>query len=195
MAPESSQVGRSAGAMLRDYRQSHGLSVDELAAQLKVPARKLHALEGDRLDELGGPTFARALAQSACRVMRCDPKPVLAAMPAPDGRGLDGVGGSLNTPFREHTMRDDHGLPAWLPRWVAVAAGVLVVAALASYLVPASWFATDSAPSVPSAAPALGPVDAPASEPAASVPSPVVPFGPASTPQVPATMPPPSRQP
>ncbi|MFM8769686.1 MAG: helix-turn-helix domain-containing protein [Rubrivivax sp.] len=57
------------------------MHIGVLAATLKVPVRKLELLEGNRFDELPGSTFVRALSLSVCRVLKCDPAPVLAALP------------------------------------------------------------------------------------------------------------------
>ena len=54
----------SAGDMLREAREAHGLHIEVVAAALKVPAQKLQALEDDDIDSLPDPAFARALAAS-----------------------------------------------------------------------------------------------------------------------------------
>ncbi|HYE38489.1 MAG TPA: helix-turn-helix transcriptional regulator, partial [Ramlibacter sp.] len=53
--------GVTAGALLRDAREAAGLHVATLAANLKVPVRKLEALEEDRYDLLPDAVFVRAL--------------------------------------------------------------------------------------------------------------------------------------
>ena len=68
---------------------------------LKVPLRRLEALESGRHEELQGPTFERALAQAACRVLKIDPRPVLALLPQHEGNTLERVSEGINTPFRE----------------------------------------------------------------------------------------------
>ncbi len=72
---------RSAGALLRAAREATGLHIAALAVSLKVPVRKIEALEADRWDELTDPVFVRALASSACRSLRADPAPILALLP------------------------------------------------------------------------------------------------------------------
>ena len=44
---------------------------------LKVPVRKLEALEDDRYDLLPDACSSRALASSVCRTLKIDPQPVL----------------------------------------------------------------------------------------------------------------------
>lgn len=71
----------SAGVLIRQARELAGLHIGALAVSLKVPVKKLEALEGDRIDELPDLVFARALAATVCRILKVDPAPVLAALP------------------------------------------------------------------------------------------------------------------
>lgn len=71
----------TAGAMLRQAREASGLHIAALAVSLKVPVKKLEALEADRLDAMHDAVFVRALAASVCRTLHIDPLPVLAKLP------------------------------------------------------------------------------------------------------------------
>lgn len=77
-----SEDAATAGALLRAARERRNMTLAALAAAIKVSPRKLDALERDAFDELPDMTFARALAQSVCRQLRIDAKPVLALLPA-----------------------------------------------------------------------------------------------------------------
>ena len=124
-------TGLSAGEQLRTAREATGLHIVALAAALKVPVRKLEALEANRWEELTDATFVRALAGSVARHLKMDPAPVLQALPAgkavpievPDNLGTASDGGQ------------SFGLTEGIPKivWVVLA---LLVAALALYLVP-----------------------------------------------------------
>jgi cytoskeleton protein RodZ len=158
----------SAGAMLRAARQAQGLHVAALAASIKVPQRKLEALEGDRLDELPDVTFARALAKTVCRALKIDPQPVLALMPGLGDQGLEKVHQGLNTTFRDRPARampTDFGVlkrPAvWVPLLIVLAAGFVV-------LMPQQWIVQTrpSAESAPSSASAPADVATATSAPA-----------------------------
>jgi len=59
----------TAGQMMRAARERRGMHIAVLAAAIKVPQRKLEALEADRYEELPDITFARALAQAVCRAL------------------------------------------------------------------------------------------------------------------------------
>lgn len=72
----------SAGAMIRGYREKSGVHIAALAVALKIPVRKLEALEADQWGQLSDLTFVRALAASVCRHLKADPVPVLALLPA-----------------------------------------------------------------------------------------------------------------
>lgn len=146
----------SAGALLRAAREKQGLHIAALAASIKVAPRKLEALEGDRWDELSGATFTRALAQSVCRALRIDAAPVLALLPQAQLAELDHVTGRLNTPFRERASRDEGAVAAIAQRSLIWAGGLLLVAAVATYLVPSAWFRFEREPEPASAVPAAG---------------------------------------
>ncbi|MBA4252897.1 MAG: hypothetical protein C0441_02955, partial [Comamonadaceae bacterium] len=88
---------------LRQARERTGLRVEALAATLKVPVRQLEALEAGRYDELPDPTFARALASSVCRVLKTDPGPILASLPALARVRLGEPENALHTPLPSAT--------------------------------------------------------------------------------------------
>lgn len=73
--------GTTPGQMIRQAREAMGLHIVALAAALKVPVRKLEALEANRWEELTDTTFTRALASSVARHLKIDPVPVLAGLP------------------------------------------------------------------------------------------------------------------
>ena len=134
----------TAGSLIRDARQAQGIDLASLAAMLKIPLRRLEALEADQHDELQGPTFERALAQAACRVLKVDPKPVLALLPQHARNTLEGVTEGINAPFR-----DGQGggieLPA-IVRPVGIIVIVLILAAIALFVVPDGWLARVTRP-------------------------------------------------
>ena len=71
----------TAGQLLREAREGVGLHLESLAVALKVPVKKLEALETGRHDLLLDMVFVRALACSVCRILKTDPAPVLALLP------------------------------------------------------------------------------------------------------------------
>ncbi len=140
-------IGRTVatpGRLLREARERAGLHVGVLASTLKVSPRKLDALEGDRYDELPDATFARALALSVCRALRCDPAPVLEAFAAADlpSDPLRGAGRGLNAPIRRGagavTLRG-HSRSAPRARWWVAIVVVIALAGLALAWWSPSW--------------------------------------------------------
>ncbi len=124
--------GKTAGALIREARETQGVHIAVLAAAIKVSPRKLDALEGDRYGELPDATFTRALAQTVCRALKLDPQPVLALLPSAATAGLDAVSEGLNTPFKERAGMGE--LSALLPRAPLVWAGLALLAAAALLL-------------------------------------------------------------
>ncbi len=167
--------GASAGALLRAAREKQGLHIAALAASIKVAPRKLDALENDRWHELPDATFTRALAQTVCRTLKIDARPVLELLPPPERSTLEPSHASLDAPF--HRRAGGGGFAAAAIKPLIVAAALLMLAAVAVYLWPllrpAQAPATAAVVSTPvPAEPATAPVAAvlPAA-PAASVPA------------------------
>lgn len=126
----------SAGSLLRKAREAQGLHLAALATMLKIPPKKLEALEADRYEELQGVTFTRALAQSACRVLKMDPAPVLARLPRAEPGSLGPAGRGLNEPFRERALRRDPLELLRAGKGVLALVAVLLMAAAALWLAP-----------------------------------------------------------
>lgn len=104
---EGDSTHKTAGDMLREAREAHGLHIEMVAAALKVPPQKLMALEANDIDSLPDAVFARALASSVCRVLRIDPAPVLAKLPGAQRAPLAAAGRAIKT---NHIMS---GAPRW----------------------------------------------------------------------------------
>ena len=103
----------TAGALLRNARQSQGLDIAALAALLKVPVYKLQALEQDQSELLADPVFARALAASMCRILKLDPAPVLHRLPAIAAFKVTSQNRGINTPFRARSNISRNAVPFW----------------------------------------------------------------------------------
>lgn len=126
----------AAGQRLKQAREAAGLHVVALAAALKVPVKKLDALEAGRTEDLPDATFARALAASVCRHLKIDPAEVLALLPQGRGSRL-GEDPVLNTPFRSPrepagVSRVSQGVPTAV--WIALV--ILLAAAAVWWMVP-----------------------------------------------------------
>ncbi len=72
----------TAGLLLRHAREAVPMHVEALAGVLKVPVKKIEALERDDWDAMPDLAFTRALANSVCRYLKIDAEPVLALLPS-----------------------------------------------------------------------------------------------------------------
>ncbi|MGD5980629.1 helix-turn-helix domain-containing protein, partial [Xanthomonas citri pv. citri] len=77
-APE---VGGSCGARLKQAREAAGLSIEDVAAKLKMPARAIQSLEQDDFARIGAPVFVRGQLRSYARLLGVDLEEQLVASP------------------------------------------------------------------------------------------------------------------
>lgn len=188
LAPSNGR--QSAGAMLRQMRESAGVDVTLLASAMKVSLQKIEALENDRLEELPDLTFARGLAAAICRAFGADPAPVLERMPVATS-GLRAQPGKVNAPFKRSSDRPAPMLTgSSFSRPLLYAVIGLLIAAAALWLLPTLPIQL-SGPAPAASEPADGQVQEglsppPAAEPAATA----LPAAPASEPAVAVTPPP-----
>lgn len=138
--PEEQLAGAAstAGALLRKAREAAGLHVAALAVSMKVPVKKLEALEADRLDLLPDAVFVRALASSVCRTLKIDPNPVLDLLPQTTTPRLGVQEHGINTPFRSSGEVHSYSLPEFLRKPVVLLVGALLVGALVLVFFPES---------------------------------------------------------
>ena len=135
---EETAVDVSAGTLLRQAREASGLHVATLAANLKVPVRKLEALEEDRYETLGDAVFIRALASSVCRTLKLDPQPVLQRLPQTAQPRLVQDREGINAPFRAPS---DGPSPGWMDavsKPVLFTVAALLIGALVIVFLPAA---------------------------------------------------------
>ena len=70
-------AGKSVGEELARARETLGLSLADVAQQLKFAPRQIEALEQGRFDELPTGTFARGMVRAYARLLRLDPEPLV----------------------------------------------------------------------------------------------------------------------
>ena len=73
------------GAQLRLARESQGLSVADVAQQLKFAPRQIESLENERFERLPGPTIARGMLRNYARLLNLEPEPLVERM-SPEGQ-------------------------------------------------------------------------------------------------------------
>ena len=148
----------SAGAMLRKAREAAGMHIGALAVSLRVPVKKIEALEADRFDALPDLVFVRALAASVCRVLNIDPVPILASIPQTGAPQFKNDEAGINVTIRGTASTS--GTVFWDPRsrplvllGIVLLIGVLALAVLNHFdRIPAL---ITSKPVVEAAAPVL----------------------------------------
>ncbi len=157
---------------LKQARERAGLHPVAMAAMLKVPVKRLEALEAGRFDELPDMTFARALALSVCRLLKVDPVPILATFPAGGEVRLSDIDRSLNQPLPSRKATVSGPSAASINPRLSWPVGLAVLLAVVALVM---WFYLPPQHSPALVEPASGapetPVPAPAPEPALAVPA------------------------
>ncbi|MGA8005136.1 MAG: helix-turn-helix domain-containing protein, partial [Burkholderiales bacterium] len=69
--------GEQVGEILARARVARGLTLDDVAQQLKFGVRQIDALEQGRFESLPGSTFARGMVRSYARMLKLDAEPLL----------------------------------------------------------------------------------------------------------------------
>lgn len=151
--------------LLREAREAAGLHIAALAAALKVPVKKLEALEAGRYSELPDMTFARALASSACRQLKIDSVPVLAQIPLAHTPELGDSPQAINEPFKGGGQGAAIDPAGWFSRPAVMTALVLLLGALVLVFLPKRESAPQPDAVMP---PPVAAGDAPAAAPDAS---------------------------
>jgi cytoskeletal protein RodZ len=72
--------GAGIGDLLRTARERHGMTLEQLSRETKIPRRHLEALEHDNLAALPGPFYQRAEIRTYARAVNLDPSVVLARL-------------------------------------------------------------------------------------------------------------------
>ncbi|MFZ6780084.1 helix-turn-helix domain-containing protein [Undibacterium sp. Ji83W] len=96
-------VVQTAGAQLSAARVQLGLSLQQVADQLKLSQRQILALENNQFDDLPKMVIVRGFVRSYAKLLKLDPVPIIDSLPAEKGLGgLDAdLRPTLATPFME----------------------------------------------------------------------------------------------
>jgi cytoskeleton protein RodZ len=150
------------GAELRRARESQGLTLADVAQQLKFATHQIEFLENERFDRLPGPTIARGMVRNYARLLNLDGEALVERMSpkvaaAPDV-ALQGPALKQPVPFSQ-----GGGRATWL--YAGLSLVVLALAGVVAY----EWQRESAAPQfvVPGAPP-----PAPAAAPAQAEPEP-----------------------
>lgn len=127
----------TAGELLRRAREAAGMHIAALAVSLKVPVKKLEALEQNRFDLLSDAVFVRALASSVCRTLKLDAAPVLGLLPQTTAPKLTYQGSGINAPFRTPGEGPSPSIWTQVSKQAVLAGLVLLLGALVLIFMPA----------------------------------------------------------
>lgn len=89
----------TAGQMLKKARLDAGLHIAALAVSLRVPVKRIEALENGQMDLLPDMVFVRALTSSICQALKIDPAPILEKLPKAVSPRLNRDDIGINTPI------------------------------------------------------------------------------------------------
>lgn len=70
----------SVGQVLRDARETQGITLDDVALRLRLMHRQIEAMETDNFESLGQPVFARGFVRNYARLLGLQPDPLLEQM-------------------------------------------------------------------------------------------------------------------
>lgn len=129
------QSSARAGSMLREAREAQGLHIAALAVGLKVPVKKLEALEAGRFEELLDLVFVRSLALAVCRSLKIDPAPIMASLPELQASPFKANETSLNASFKDSGGGSRRGVFAQ----VSTPIGLVVLALFVAIVVILTW--------------------------------------------------------
>lgn len=115
----------SLGRTLREARERLGLSVAEVAQQIKFASRQIEALEADDYQRLPEMAFVRGFVRSYAKILHLDAQPLLAALPQPEAAAVQLIPASVEVPFPSPLSPQRQNL-IWLG--AALLLAVLVVA-------------------------------------------------------------------
>jgi len=140
-SPPASTSRVTAAGELRALRVSKGLSLEDVAARLKFPARHIDALESERFDDLPKGLGLKSLIKNYAKLLGIDSKPLEDALKPYVGYVEGGIGNHNSTrTLDSHAVTPLRPVFAWF-WWVLIAAVVVVAAAVALShdILPTSW--------------------------------------------------------
>jgi cytoskeleton protein RodZ len=121
----------SVGSVLRKAREAKGLPVADIAQTLKLGQRQVEALERDDWSGLPGTTFVRGFVRNYARLLDVDAAPLMHSLDVLLAKPVDTltVSETVPAPMSSSSQSRDGMV-------VAIGAGILVLAALAYFLLP-----------------------------------------------------------
>jgi cytoskeleton protein RodZ len=115
----------SLGNMLREAREKLGLSVADVAGQIKFAPRQIEALEAEDFKHLPEAAFLRGFVRSYAKILRLDAETLLASIPQTKMAAVEFIPASVGAPFpNEHSLRQQNMI------WLGAASLLAVIVAV-----------------------------------------------------------------
>ena len=124
------QPQASAGAQLAALREERGWTIEQVANQLNLASRQIHALETDNYAALPGMVIVRGFIRTYAKLLRVDAAPILAAIASDKAEPVSVLQdrGSLSTAFSEGKIASGKSGTSSSKLMMAVVALAIVVA-------------------------------------------------------------------
>src|SRR5450759_3905656 len=124
----------SLGNMLREAREKLGLSVADVAGQIKFAPRQIEALEAEDFKHLPEAAFLRGFVRSYAKILRLDAETLLASIPQTKMAAVELIPASVGVLFpNAHSLRQQNMI--WLGA-ASLLAVIVVVFALWHFKTP-----------------------------------------------------------
>jgi cytoskeleton protein RodZ len=126
----------TAGTLLRQARENAGVDIKALAVMMKVPVKKIEAIEDNRLDLLPDSVFIRALASSMCKALKVDPVLILSKLPSNTAPRLLSEDKKISIPFRVNAQKNIFEMFGFFSKPAGMFVLLLLIGALIIFLTP-----------------------------------------------------------
>lgn len=166
-APAAAPTSNTLGELLRKARVAQGLTVEQIATELRIEAQHLAALEDNKLERIGIPVFVKGYLRQYGQRLGVDTRELLALYAKQ--ATIEEV---QIQPSPTIHLRDERQITVWVVALIMLA---VIVAALAVWWTSGAPFdfSFSTAAVTPAAAPAAA-VSPPPAAPRAPAPAPVV---------------------
>ncbi|MDX8385714.1 MAG: DUF4115 domain-containing protein [Gallionella sp.] len=91
----------SVGSILRETREKLGMSIEDVAAQIKLAPRQIEALEADDLSKLPELAFVRGFIRSYAKILRLDAQDLLSSFHEINKESAELAQPSVDVPYPE----------------------------------------------------------------------------------------------
>ncbi len=127
---EAPAAANSVGKLLREARESRGLSVEAVADILRFSEKQIHHIESDNYGALPGATLVRGFIRGYAKFLRLDPQQLLDQLDSQ----VPVETSDIRPPSNIGLAGQDAGKESVSPRAVLIAAAVMLLAVIGGFL-------------------------------------------------------------